>query len=136
MSEVARGGRTVLFVSHNMAAINALCDKAIWIEKGHIAQIGPSAEVTEACTRFQKQASANEERIGYGVDVAKLSHPHRGFALTDCRILNPANPGIGSRTGDPLDVILRLSNGYTLPIPRIRREDQGYVRAGAHPAGQ
>ena len=34
MSEVTRGGRTILFVSHNMGAINALCDKAIWIEKG------------------------------------------------------------------------------------------------------
>ena len=29
MHEVSRGGRTVLFVSHNMAAVSALCDRAI-----------------------------------------------------------------------------------------------------------
>ena len=140
MSEVARGGRTVLFVSHNMAAINALCDKAIWIEKGHIAQIGPSAEVTEACTRFQKQASANEERIGYGVDVAKLSLPQRGFALTDCRILNPANPGIGSRTGDPLDVILhyRTDTPFQSPGFVVKIKDmygQELIRLASSPMG-
>jgi lipopolysaccharide transport system ATP-binding protein len=138
MSEVARGGRTVLFVSHNMAAINALCDKTIWIEKGHIAQIGPSAEVTEACTRFQKQGSANEERIGYGVDLAKLNHPQRGLALTDCRILNPANLGIGSRTGDPLDVILhyRTDTQFLSPAFIVKIKDmygQELIRLASSP---
>src|SRR5437762_6507346 len=34
MSEVANGGRTVLFVSHNLAAVNALCDRAIVLKAG------------------------------------------------------------------------------------------------------
>ena len=140
MSEVARGGRTVLFVSHNMAAINALCDKAIWIEKGRIAQIGPSAEVTEASTRFQKQASANEERIGYGVDIAQLNHPQRGFTLTDCRIENPANPGIGSRTGDPLDVVIqyRTDTKFLTPAFIVKIKDmygQELIRLASSPMG-
>src|SRR5919106_2047666 len=33
MHEVSRGGRTVLFVSHNMSAIQTLCNRAIWLEK-------------------------------------------------------------------------------------------------------
>jgi ABC-type polysaccharide/polyol phosphate transport system ATPase subunit len=36
MHEVSRGGRTVLFVSHNMGAIQALCDRAIWLNKGEV----------------------------------------------------------------------------------------------------
>lgn len=36
MGEVARGGRTVLFVSHNMAAIRNLCSRAILIDKGEL----------------------------------------------------------------------------------------------------
>ncbi len=36
MKEVAAGGRTVLFVSHNMNAVQALCDRAIWLDKGRI----------------------------------------------------------------------------------------------------
>src|SRR5512134_174745 len=34
MGEVAKGGRTVLFVSHNMAAVSALCNKGILLEDG------------------------------------------------------------------------------------------------------
>jgi lipopolysaccharide transport system ATP-binding protein len=41
MQEVARGeGRTVLFVSHNMAAVENLCQKAIVMEQGRVAHIG------------------------------------------------------------------------------------------------
>jgi lipopolysaccharide transport system ATP-binding protein len=36
MNEVAKGGRTVLFVSHNMQAVRRLCDKAILLEKGRL----------------------------------------------------------------------------------------------------
>ena len=36
MSEVARGGRTVLFVSHNMNAVKQLCGSAILLEKGRL----------------------------------------------------------------------------------------------------
>lgn len=46
MSEVARGGRTVLFVSHNMLAIEALCGQALLLERGRIAASGDSRFVT------------------------------------------------------------------------------------------
>ena len=41
MHGVARGGRTVLFVSHNMAAVRKLCDSAILLECGNITESGP-----------------------------------------------------------------------------------------------
>src|SRR5438067_1220861 len=39
MDEVARGGRTVLFVSHNMAAVTALCGRAVLLRHGHVQMI-------------------------------------------------------------------------------------------------
>lgn len=36
MSEVAKHGRTVLFVSHNMAAVRSLCQRAIFLQKGEL----------------------------------------------------------------------------------------------------
>ncbi len=44
MGEVAKEGRTVLFVSHNMDAIQRLCTKALWLRSGEVAGTG---EVTE-----------------------------------------------------------------------------------------
>ncbi len=37
MGEVAKGGRTVLFVSHNMAAVQGLCNRAILLDHGTLA---------------------------------------------------------------------------------------------------
>ncbi|MHC4720162.1 MAG: ABC transporter ATP-binding protein [Planctomycetota bacterium] len=40
MGDVARGGRTVLFVSHNMSAVRGLCERVMWINNGLIEAAG------------------------------------------------------------------------------------------------
>src|SRR5262249_43967462 len=46
MGDVSRhGGRTVLFVSHNMGIVTSLCPKAIWLDRGTICQRGATREV-------------------------------------------------------------------------------------------
>jgi lipopolysaccharide transport system ATP-binding protein len=47
MSDVAREGRTVLFVSHNMSAILRLTEEALVIEKGRIVYSGVSQEAVD-----------------------------------------------------------------------------------------
>jgi lipopolysaccharide transport system ATP-binding protein len=48
MTELTRGGRTILFVSHNMQLIPLLCQRAIQLDAGRVARAGPAAEVTGA----------------------------------------------------------------------------------------
>ncbi len=48
MDDVAREGRTVIFVSHNMAAIQKLCSRAVWIRKGQLAGNGAPTDVIDA----------------------------------------------------------------------------------------
>src|SRR5262249_18835175 len=38
MEDLSRTGRTILFVSHNMSAIDQLCSRVIWIDDGKVAQ--------------------------------------------------------------------------------------------------
>ncbi len=45
MEDVARSGRTVVFVTHNMASIRSMCDRVIWLNDGTIAAIGEPDEV-------------------------------------------------------------------------------------------
>jgi lipopolysaccharide transport system ATP-binding protein len=47
MGEVAEGGRTVLFVSHNLAAVSALCPTAMYLRNGEITARGPTREVVD-----------------------------------------------------------------------------------------
>ncbi|HEY9574635.1 MAG TPA: ABC transporter ATP-binding protein [Lachnospiraceae bacterium] len=39
---------TVLFVSHSIEQVEKLCNKAVWLEKGHVRQIGPVEEICKA----------------------------------------------------------------------------------------
>lgn len=46
MQDISKGeGRTVLFVSHNMATINSLCKNSIMLENGRIFKTGPTSEI-------------------------------------------------------------------------------------------
>ncbi len=48
MNDVARReGRTVLFVSHNMAAVSRLCSRAVQLEGGRLSAVGPAPEIVE-----------------------------------------------------------------------------------------
>jgi lipopolysaccharide transport system ATP-binding protein len=48
MNDLQRGGRTILFVSHNMAALENLCSRGIWIDAGRVVQDGDAKEVIRA----------------------------------------------------------------------------------------
>jgi lipopolysaccharide transport system ATP-binding protein len=51
MSEVARAGRTVLFVSHNMSAVTALCSRGLYLERGALKASGPMEGIAEQYLR-------------------------------------------------------------------------------------
>ncbi len=46
MNEVAKQGRTILFVSHDLTAVNSLCERSILLNEGAIVTSGPTREVT------------------------------------------------------------------------------------------
>lgn len=85
MEEVAKGGRTVLFISHNMGAIRSLCQSAIWLDNGQIVKKGPVDEVVRdyeehQLRRFEESASVVERDPG---DVKNKS-----FYISRVEILN------------------------------------------------
>jgi len=45
IAEVEREGRTILFVSHNLDAVQRLCQRTVWLERGSIAAEGATSEV-------------------------------------------------------------------------------------------
>jgi lipopolysaccharide transport system ATP-binding protein len=59
MQEVSRiSGRTVLFVSHNLAAVRKLCPRSILMENGKITEIGPTPEIID----FYMQKDSDSSR--------------------------------------------------------------------------
>jgi lipopolysaccharide transport system ATP-binding protein len=76
MDEVAKGGRTVFFVSHNMAAITRLCPRVILLDEGGIVQDGPTHVVINAYLRSSLGTTAAREwtdiQKAPGNDIARL----------------------------------------------------------------
>ena len=50
MQNIARAGRTVLFVSHNIAAINSLTTRCAFLERGKLLALGRTSDVVQAYT--------------------------------------------------------------------------------------
>ena len=84
MGEVSGQGRTVLFVSHNMAAIEALCSKCMILDSGTLSYIGDTAKAT---TKYLKDTLSTDhiplkerkDRQGLGnvkINAIKISGPH------------------------------------------------------------
>ena len=61
MEGVAHEGRTILFVSHNMLAVQNLCRRAIWLHDGRLVEDGPTGEVVSNYLRTS--ASSLTEQV-------------------------------------------------------------------------
>ncbi len=60
MSEVARAGATVIFVSHNLATIQALCQRGILLEKGKVLSDGPVQDTVDDYLRQLERAAVDD----------------------------------------------------------------------------
>ena len=70
-------GTTILLVSHDLNALEQMCAKTLWIEKGQMREYGPSAEVIERYLEESKtvaEASGSELPPGAGDHVAEEEH--------------------------------------------------------------
>ena len=105
MHEVSRGGRTVLFVSHNMAAVQTLCSRAVWLDGGAVAAVGPTLDVV---ARYLQGTAAIDRSLSARVPVG--SHLEvRAFTLTP----NPVT------SGDPLRFSLTLAATAALKLAEV-----------------
>lgn len=101
MNTVASEGRTVLFVSHQMEAIQSLCTRAIWLESGQIKLDGPASEVVSSYLASTAQATVSgigsrEDRSGKG-----------NLRITDLTISDDA--ARPPSTGRPANIVFSIT---------------------------
>lgn len=71
MSEVAQYGRTVLFVSHDLSAVNKLAPASLVLEEGRVGFLGPTNEAIRRYTSIRRERdsdlSSRKDRVGEGL---------------------------------------------------------------------
>ena len=68
MGDVARAGRTIILVSHQLNQIRRLCDRSVWVDCGSVRLTGPTAEVVSA---YETAMSSGERGSTTGRSEAK-----------------------------------------------------------------
>jgi len=126
MGEVARSGRTVLFVSHNMLAVTSLCERAIWLDAGRVRAEGQaSGVVAEYVSTVTCETSSFEELWTMDAESAPASEE---VALRRIAIV-PGTPQVRFTLGmdTPFRVVVEFVNrraGARLHVSVVFYTDQ------------
>ncbi len=90
MREVSTQGRCVLYVSHQLQTVSALCSSAIYLDRGHLSYTG---EVEEALTRYRQSfQSGSEQALAEASRRGGTGEVRFDSVWVDDEALNPAAP--------------------------------------------
>jgi lipopolysaccharide transport system ATP-binding protein len=150
MESMHTGGRTVLFVSHNMSAIENLCPRTIWIDEGRVRDDGPTSEIIKTymstfagnqqtgsdLTEFEDRTGSGEIRCT-GVEILDSDRrPNNLIRAGDSLVIRMfykvhqqvANPHfaieITSDMGSLITLVSTWHTGYDIPM---LEPGEGYI---------
>jgi lipopolysaccharide transport system ATP-binding protein len=125
MRDVTREGRTVLFVSHNMAAIQGLCSKCFLLSNGHLIAEGPPRTVVE---RYLADASvATRAHLGQRKDRQGSGE----IRFSQVAILDAQGRLIdGALSGQDIAIAVSYCSRDEKPIPRLDVHITFYTSSG------
>lgn len=101
VKEAGKAGMSVLFVSHDMAAITRLCDRVLWLNAGEIVKIGDPEDIV---AEYQNSARSFTERR---LKSKGGAHRNEYGELISVNLLSPHGHEVGAvRRGD--DVLVQI----------------------------
>lgn len=112
MQDISRSeGRTVLFVSHNMAAVKSLCTRGIVLENGMVAYEG---DVNGALLKYKEISSCEVETFNFDFHKADYTD----VKISNFKILINDTPSLECYMGDNLsfqfEISSKIDTSYTL----------------------
>jgi lipopolysaccharide transport system ATP-binding protein len=120
MEGVARGGRTVLMVSHNMASVQSLCSRAVLLRHGRVILDAEPSETVAAYLRGLESAAAED------LDARQDRTGEGGVRLRLCEISAPGGPQGILQSGRPA----RFTFEVDRPRPGLRCRFSIYDQLG------
>jgi lipopolysaccharide transport system ATP-binding protein len=134
MGDAAKQGRTVVFVSHSMQAVQSMCTRCLWLQEGRIRMDGTAREVADA------YFGSNSETCTAMSWADPGSAPgDREFRLASVSVRTAEGPGSDDpRTSDPIDLTfgfwnLKDGNGIALHVVILSDEGNPLFRIVANP---
>ena len=135
MGDVARSGRTVLFVSHNMGAIRSLCQRAILLEEGRVTFDGDAGDAVGAYLARVGDLEAGGQVAWSRQNLERPSSDE--IALDRIAVIGPSGPRSLHQTDQPIRVeidyeILRPTAGGRFVLALMTQEGDVAFRTTDH----
>lgn len=116
MEDVAQnGGRTILFVSHNLAAVRRLCRRSVLMDHGRVAAIGETPHVLDQY--HQAGQKSHGSRIPIPPDEASNEEP--AITVHWVELLNPIAEQFACYEDVPIRLRLAIEVHQPLPEPTL-----------------
>ncbi|MDH4280099.1 MAG: polysaccharide ABC transporter ATP-binding protein, partial [Acidimicrobiia bacterium] len=105
MNQLGRDGATIIFVSHELPAVEALCEQAIWLDRGRLVQQGSIGDILRDYSRSLDDGTVLDETATTGANPE---------SIRCLRVVTSDDSGRQTSTfrpGDPVTVRLTFAGG-------------------------
>ena len=136
MDSVAKEGRTILFVSHNMGAVRSLCNKGIVLHQGRIVYSG---DISACIAKYHNLMSPAE------AEAKPLNVPAKGFGFGQPHMVSHPSPLINQSDEFEVEVQMHIGRevaGFILltilddmnqrRVFHVRRDSSDFAHGKAH----
>jgi ABC-type polysaccharide/polyol phosphate transport system ATPase subunit len=122
MRHVLTGGTTLVFVSHDLASVEATCEKALWMDVGQVKAAGDVADVLSSYRGSIEQQAESRAHVAGLVRLLKTEVSSNG--QSDPRSEEPLDVRLVFESTEPRigKVCLGISQGPSTPIFMVRRD--------------
>jgi lipopolysaccharide transport system ATP-binding protein len=112
----SKEGRTVIFVSHQIAAVTRLCQRALWLNGGQVQEFGHADQV---CSHYLANGAVASARREWNVNSPAPGN--EWVRLQSVEVLAGGKPGDNVDIKSPVDICLnyRVLKGGKILIPNI-----------------
>lgn len=123
MNELRDGGATIVFISHNLQAVQSFCSRVILLDSGKIAANGNSEKVFKTYyhltqNSFEKRTPAADNDLNSHVSFPENYHSNR---ILDVKLMNPKMQQVEEISSDePNSVQIFYDFPDPLDSPRVR----------------
>lgn len=121
--ELKAAGKTILFCSHALYQVDALCDRAVWLDHGCVVKMGETGEITSAYSNFlNAKAAVSEESTLSGKSSAN-SATTAGTRIVDIALaVNDMEPNKHIHVvnnQDSVSVRVDFISDLSTPVPNV-----------------
>jgi len=124
MQDVRSGGKTVIFVSHNMTTINSLCQNCALISEGRIEAVGKTESITKryfnSATSGEISSDINFGSEGPGDQIARL----RSLRLINDKLETIGYADISDKIGVEMTFVVKSDNVNLVPNFHVYTQNQ------------